>query len=427
MVTLSVKTQTEEQRLDRAAFTIFSHDKYTEIAGTLMIGDRSIDDNISTACTDGLNEKYGREMVSKLTDPELRYVILHENRHKIYKHMDIYEDIWKEDHRLANMAMDYIINLEISDENKDGFATMPTGEYQGLYDEQYRGMTVMQVYDTLRKQSPTQPPNGPGGDERGTGKPLTGTGQPQPGRPGDGNGNDNGNGFDEHDFDGASAIDEATKQAKGTEIDQVLRQGAIAAGKLGSGGAIGSIKELLEPQVDWREVLREFVQQTCAGKDFGTWSKPNRRYIGSGIYMPSTLSEKVEELVLASDTSGSVFCHIDKFLSEIVGICNSVRPEKVRLLYWDTKIKGDESYELERIDDLTKSTTPKGGGGTRVSIVPPYMREQGIRPQAVIVFTDGEIAGRLDGWDCPVLWCVLDNKNFKTETGRILHIETKNI
>ena len=420
MVTLSVKTQTEEQRLDRAAFTIFSHDKYTEIAGTLMIGDRSIDDNISTACTDGLNEKYGREMVSKLTDPELRYVILHENRHKIYKHMDIYDDIWKEDPRLANMAMDYIINLEISDENKDGFATMPTGDYQGLYDEQYRGMTVMQVYDTLRKQSPTQPPNGPGGSQGGAGKPSAGTGQPQSGPA-------ESNGFDEHDFDGASAIDEATKQAKGTEIDQVLRQGAIAAGKLGSGGAIGSIKELLEPQVDWREVLREFVQQTCAGKDFGTWSKPNRRYIGSGIYMPSTLSEKVEELVLASDTSGSVLRHIDKFLSEMAGICNSVRPEKVRLLYWDTKIKGDESYELERIDDLTKSTKPLGGGGTRVSCVPPYMREQGIRPQAVIVFTDGYIDGRLDGWDCPVLWCVLDNKRFDTDTGRILHIETKNI
>ena len=144
------------------------------------------------------------------------------------------------------------------------------------------------------------------------------------------------------------------------EIDQALRQGAIAAGKLGTGGELGSIKDLLEPQIDWREVLREFVQQTCAGKDFGTWSKPNRRYIGAGIYMPSTLSEKVEELVIAADTSGSVYYYIDKFLSEIVGICNSVRPDKVRLLYWDTQVAGDESYELDRIDDLAKTTKPRG-------------------------------------------------------------------
>ena len=55
------------------------------------------------------------------------------------------------------------------------------------------------------------------------------------------------------------------------------------------------------------------------------------------------------------------------------------------------------------------------------------MREQGIRPQAVIVFTDGYISGRLDGWDCPVLWCVLDNKGFDTDTGGILHIDSTKI
>ena len=412
MVTLSVKAQTEEQRLDRAAFAIFSHDRYTEIAGTLLIGDKSIVGDIPTAMTDGLNERYSRTMVSEISDPELRFVMLHENRHKIYKHMDVYDDIWAENPVLTNMSLDFVINIEITDENKDGFATMPTGKYAGLYDEKYRGMTVMQVYDSLKSQ-------GKGGNG-GSGKPSAGTGQPQSG-PGESSG------FDEHDFEGAKGIDEATKESVGAEIDQALRQGAIAAGKLGSGGAIGSIGDLLEPQIDWREVLREFVQQTCAGKDFGTWSRPNRRYIGAGIYMPSTLSEKVEELVLAGDTSGSVLRHMDKFLSEMVGICNSVKPDRVRLLYWDTLIKGDESYELDRIDDLTKSTKPRGGGGTRVSIVPAYMREQGIRPQAVIVFTDGYIDGRLDGWNCPVLWCVLDNKGFDTDTGRILHIDSTKI
>jgi len=412
MVTLSVKAQTEEQRLDRAAFTIFSHERYTEIAGTLLVGDKSIGDDLPTAMTDGLNERYSRTMVSEITDPELRFVMLHENRHKIYKHMDVYENIWAEDPKLTNMSLDFVINLEISDENRDGFATMPTGKYAGLYDEKYRGMTVIQVYDSLKSQGK--------GSNGGSSKPSTGTEQPQSG-PGESNG------FDEHDFEGAKAIDEATKESVGTEIDQALRQGAIAAGKLGSGGAMGSIGELLEPQIDWLEALREFAYQTCAGKDFGTWAKPNRRYIGAGIYMPSTLSEKVEELVIASDTSGSVYRHIDKFLSEIVGICKSVRPEKVRLLYWDTEVAGDESYEIERIDDLVKTTKPRGGGGTRVSCVPTYMRGQGIRPQAVIVFTDGYIDGRLNGWDCPVLWCVLNNKGFDTDTGRILHIDNTKI
>ena len=64
--------------------------------------------------------------------------------------------------------------------------------------------------------------------------------------------------------------------------------------------------DLLKTQVDWREVLREFVTTTCVGNDYSTWSRPNRRLLGQDIYLPSGISEKVEDLVVAVDTSYSV-------------------------------------------------------------------------------------------------------------------------
>jgi predicted metal-dependent peptidase len=118
------------------------------------------------------------------------------------------------------------------------------------------------------------------------------------------------------------------------DIDEAVRQGALIASKLGSGG-VRNLEDLLQPQVDWREVLREFVQNTCAGSDYSTWKRPNRRYMGAGIYMPSGVSDKVGELVIAIDTSGSIGGkELTAFLSEVTSICETVNPDKVRLLYW---------------------------------------------------------------------------------------------
>jgi predicted metal-dependent peptidase len=406
---------TPQQRLDKAVIGIWENPKYTSIAGTMMVGERSVSNTIPTACTNGRDELYGEQLIEALTDPELRFVILHENRHKIYRHMKVYEELWKANPNMANKAMDYVINLEILSENTDGFAKMPTGDYAGLLDERFRGKTVQEVFDTLEKES-DDPDNNSGTNGQPTDSSVSGT-------TGDQN---TAVGFDEHDFEGAGELTEAEEKEIELEIDQALRQGQIAAGKLGASGGL-DLDKLLEPKIDWRDILREFVQSTCAGKDFSTWSKPNRRYIGSNIYMPSTLSEQVRELVLAVDTSGSVVHCIKYFLSEIVGICKAVRPERIRLIYWDHMVQKEEVYSTLDLEELPKSTSPKGGGGTQIEPVCGYLKNNHIEPQAVIVFTDGYLAGSWGKWNHPVLWCVLDNKDAKPDNGRVLHINSTDV
>ena len=233
--------------------------------------------------------------------------------------------------------------------------------------------------------------------------------------------------FDAHDWEGAQEMTADEQRDLAREIDEAVRQGALVAGKMGSGGD-RDLEALLEPQVDWREVLREFVQTTCTGSDYSTWRKPKRRLLGQGIYMPSTYSEQVGELVVAIDTSGSIGQdEITAFLSEVKGICDTVHPDKVRLLYWDTEICRDETYDTHELDTLVQSTKPKGGGGTDVECVTEYIREENINAQACIVITDGDLYSGWGQWTMPVLWCVIDNKLRVPDVGKCVHIKSRDM
>jgi predicted metal-dependent peptidase len=390
---------TAEQRLEKAVIAIMANSKYVALAGVMMIGRRSIDDTVPTACTNGRDEMYGRAFVESLNDKELRFLVLHEVYHKLYRHLTTWRWMYDEHQQAANMACDYVINVKLVDDNTDGFATMTGPLEMGCLDDKYRGWDSAMVYADLKKQA-----QGGGG------------GQGQPGQ-----------GFDEHDWDGAKEMSAEEKQALARDIDEAVRQGALAAGKMGSGGE-RLFDELLQPQQDWREVLREFITATCTGKDYSTWKRPSRRYIGAGIYMPSGIREQIGEIVVAPDMSGSIGqAELTRMLSEVKSIADTVHPEAVRLLYWDTAICADERYEAHELDTLAQSTKPAGGGGTMVECVPEYMTAKQIKVQAAIVFTDGYLGGSWGQWDCPVLWVIVDNKNSNPPFGTTVHVTARDI
>ena len=391
------KQLTPEQRLHKATTDIVGRDEFVALAGVLMIGSKSVVDGLPTACTNGRDEMYGREFVDGLTDAEFRFVILHECFHKMYRHLSTWKHLWDKDRSKANQACDYAINVKLYDTEayRNGWISMPKG---GLLDEKYRGMDTKQIWDLLPE------------DEQG-------------GQGGNGTGNGSHGGFDEHDWEGAKEMsaEEAGELAK--EIDEALRQGAVLAGKVGSGGD-RLIGELLETKKNWKELLRDYVSATCAGKDYSTWRKPNRRYVGMDMLMPSSISESVGELVLAIDTSGSIGQReLNKFLTEVKGVCDQVHPSKVHIIYWDTEVCKHEIYMDKDVDDIVKSTKPAGGGGTMVECVPQFLNEHGIKPECVIVLTDGYLGGSWGQWSVPVLWCIQDNKHAKPTVGSVVHID----
>ena len=390
------KQLTTEQRLSKAVVDIMANDRYIALAGILMIGDRTIEDDVPTAMTNGRDERYGREFVDGLSDAGLRFLVLHESYHKLYRHLTTWRHLYMEDPELANNSADYVINIKIVDDNRDGFAVMPE---VGLLSDRFRGMDTAQVFNILKE----------GGEGQGQGQ---GQGQ---------------RGFDQHDWEGAQELSEQEQRDLARDVDEAIRQGALIAGKLGTGGD-RVLAELLKPQVDWREVMRDFISTTCSGSDYSTWQRPNRRYISAGVYMPSGISESIEGVVVAGDTSGSIGqAGLSVIISEAKSCFDTVHPDWVRMLYWDTEVCADEKYEQQDLDDFANTTKPAGGGGTNVECVPQYMTDRSIKAQAAIVITDGYLGGSWGNWDCPVLWVIIDNKNAKPNTGVVIHVNSREL
>jgi predicted metal-dependent peptidase len=419
---------TAEQRIERTHVQLMRDPNFCLFSGVFMVGKVSVSDKVLTACTDGRNVEYGRAFVERLNDKELGFLVIHEAMHKAYRHMMVWKKIAKENARLANAAMDYVINLQIKDYDPNGQTVqMPrdeNGNPMGLIDEQYRGMDTMQVYEILKKKCKD---NDKGSNGDGRGRPVRGEADDgQPDKPSGGQGDDFQE-FDEHDWEGASDLTKEEEQELGDEIDHALREGAILAGKM-KGKMPRGIEELLHPKVDWREALRDFVKAHTKGLDESTWRKPHRKYLGMDIIMPSTIGFKAERISIGTDTSGSIGGElIGRFLGETKLICDDVEPEIVDMMYWDSHVAKHEVYAGAEVGNLVNSTKPAGGGGTEPDCVPAYMLKHGIKPQCLVMLTDGCFFGHnTQKWEelgVPVLWCVVGNSEFKPKVGQAVCVE----
>lgn len=398
-----------EQRVQKAHIALMNDPKYALYSGIFMMGRTSVlDQGCPTAYTNGVDVRYGRKFVDKLSDNDLRGLILHENLHKAFRHLTVWEDLYKQDPKKANMACDYVINLMIYDSDPEGkFVSLPEG---GLLDEQYRGLDAGTVFRMLKQNK--------GG---GKGKGKSEKGNDDGTQSGDDGDDEEEGGFDEHGWDEARELSKEEKDKIAHDIDQALRQGALLAGKLGA-NVPREIADILESKVNWRDALRDFITAYCADKDVSTWRRPNRRWVDRDVYLPSAIGESVGRLVVAIDTSGSINDKvIGEFLSQVRHICTTVMPEAIDLIYWDTSVCQHEVYDRDAFDSLVTSTKPKGGGGTDPQCISDYIRAKKLQPEAIVVLTDGYVSSWGTHWTAPMLWGVT-TKGKQSNVGLTIYI-----
>lgn len=364
-------------RIKKAHIAIMQHKEFCAFAGILACGKVEVTTDVPTACTDGWNVKYNPEFIEQnmATDPELRLLVLHEAMHKAYRHMTVWKYLSKINHTLANVAMDHFVNLSLTDTDAgNGFLQMPKVGIQP--DPKYRGWNVLQIYTDLEDED-------------------------------EGNDGDGPDGFDEHDFDGPPGGDAPTDQEIEDEIGRAIRQGEMIRKQRskGAGGSDGMFGDLLAPKVDWRKALRDFITETCSGRDESSWARPNRRFLSDDVYMPSMMGTTLNELVVGFDTSGSVFgsSEMTRFVSEITTIIEQVKPSKIHVIYWDTAVAGHQTFEDGQF--AVQNLKPKGGGGTDGSVLFDYLRKKRITPDAIVQFTDGYV-GDWGTTDVPTLWAI---------------------
>lgn len=412
---------TAEQRIERAHVRLMQSPSFCLFSGVFMVGKVTVIDKPITARTNGRDVEYGRTFVDNLSDKELAFVVVHEAMHKSYRHLTVWSHL--PNRRVANYAMDYVINLQICDTDySEKEVSMPrdraTGQLIGLLDEKYRGMDTKQVYDLLIEESE----DGDDGDEDGDGDGDGGSG----GDGGDGQADRPSECLDEHDWEGAKNLSQEEKEELDREIDSALREGAILAGKM-NGDVPRGIDEILHPKIDWREALRDFIKMATKGGDESTWRRPNRRYLGNDIIMPSAQTLKAECFAVGIDVSGSTHSIMPRFMGELASICSEIPPEKLELMYWDSSVERHETYSGGEMETLLSTTRPVGGGGTDPDCVAHYMREKQMTPQCLIMLTDGYFfSHRADSWapiNVPILWCVVGNSSFEPTVGQVVSME----
>jgi predicted metal-dependent peptidase len=419
----------QEVRLKRAHIALMKHPETALYSGVMLMGKSEVSDESFTAYTDGVNKRYSKPFLETIDcEPKLRGLVLHENLHVALKQIPRGKDMFKEDSKIANMAADFVVNDIIFNikgtisGGNEAIVQLPEG---ALYDPFFHNWNMREVYNYIRKENP----------QRGKGKGSSSSspsddGNSNPSGGGKQNNDDKikvngkeydvgGDGFDEHDWENFQEMTPEEIKEVSDGIDKALREGGMLAGRMGA-KMPRVIGELLEPKIDWRDALRDFVSSAMKGKDEFTWRRMNKRQMANDIYMPSMENETIGELIVAIDTSGSIGgAELTEFATELASICDLVQPEAVRVLWWDTMVHGEQVFKPESFNNIASLLKPLGGGGTHVGSVATYIIEKKLNAECVIVFTDGYVEHDIQ-WNIvpPTLWMITQNKGLEVPCGK---------
>ena len=421
----------QEVRLKKAHIALMKHPETALYSGVMLMGKSEVSDDMFTAYTDGVNKRYSKPFLETIDcEPKLRGLVLHENLHVALKQIPRGKDMFKEDSKIANMAADFVVNDIIFNikgtisGGNEAIVALPEG---ALYDPFFHNWNMREVYNYIRKENP-QRGKGTGSSSDGH---EDGDGQnSSPSQGGKQNSNNKikangkeydmgGDGFDEHDWESFKDITPEELKELSDGIDKALREGGMLAGRMGA-KMPRAIGELLEPKIDWRDALRDFVSSAMKGKDEFTWRKMNKRQLANDMYLPSMENETIGEVIVAIDTSGSIGgAELTEFATELASICDLVQPDAVRVLWWDTMVHGEQVFKAESYGQIASLLKPLGGGGTHVGSVATYINEKKLNAECVIVFTDGYVEHDIE-WNIvpPTLWMITQNRGLEVPCGK---------
>jgi len=256
---------------------------------------------------------------------------------------------------------------------------------------------------------------GPADDGNATGEPgkgegESGAGDGDAGQPGDGESEPKSAGDPGGMGEVLDAADTpAEVAAEDAKWERNLRQAAMLAAKRGEapGHVAREVESADHPPQDWRETLRAFFDGGATTRE--TWSKPNRRFIGGGLYLPGRERDGINRAVIMIDTSGSVTYYpgaLEAIKVETQAVLDEGIVDEVVVLYGDTRVTRVDTYRNG--DEI--EFDPRGGGGTTMKPMFDYVANEVDNPSMIIAFTDLEIEPEAElGPEptIPVLWAAV--------------------
>ena len=385
---------------------LLRHPFFGNMATRLIIKEAS--DWCPTAATDGRHLFYSVPFFAKMTNKEVEFVIAHEILHCVYDHMTRRED---RDPQIHNIAADYIVNNTLV---RDNIGTKPA-DIPIFQDFKYDGKTSEEVYDDIYKKY----------DE----EELKQLGQL----------------LDEHiDWDKDSQDNQKAPSKKGKKkgegqpsyskeelkkIRDEIKESMMGAAQAAGAGKVPAeiermIKELTEPKMNWREILRQQIQSTI--KNDYTYIRPSRKGWHTGAVLPGINYDETIDICIGIDMSGSIGNdQAADFLGEVQGIMSEYQDYNIKVWCFDTKVYNEQDFTADNGNELSQYQL-MGGGGTDFNANWEYMKEQDITPKRFIMFTDGY---PWDSWGdadyCDTIFVIHSHhdKNLQAPFGITTHYE----
>jgi len=329
-----------------------------------------------TLATDGRYFYYNRNFVDALSDGEIVFGVGHEVLHCVYDHFDVARR-GNRDPRLWNIANDYVINADLIDAKVGEEIKL----VQICFDWKYRGMISEEIYDDLFKQAEEE---GRVIEVESFDMHLDREEGDDEGAQGQG-GEANSEGGDKN---GPAKYTAEEKEQISQEFKNATMQAAKAAGAGNlPGGVKRALDHLLNPQLDWRQLIAMQIQSVIRS-DY-TMMNPSRKGLNEGFYLPGMDRETTIDVAISMDVSGSIYDEMLRdFLSEVKGIMDQYNDFRIHLFCFDTEVHNPVTFTPHNMEEFLEYDI-QGGGGTEFDCVFDYMKEAGIVPKKHIMFTDG--------------------------------------
>lgn len=357
-----------------------------------------------TACTDGKRVYFDIAFLASLSENERKFVLAHELWHCVMLHFARRQT---REIELFNIATDMEVNQIVK---KDGFiapSKLVWPKSYGLPDDR----SAEEYYELLLKMAKSKKSGNANGDGGCNGF----SGQ-----------------FDKHMFEGdmfepangMTATDKYGEKGEDEEFQpnvskdavEKMRENVISSAMQAAKSDIyrgklpahiqGIVDELRKPEIRWQEVLAQFVTRTIGEKR--TWTRPNRRFISSRMYLPSSYGDKLR-VAVGIDTSGSCVDSLPKFLGELNSLVKTFGNYELTIIQCDTKVDKVDVYdECNPLDLEHQKFEASGYGGTTLHPIFDYIALNNVEADAIVIFTDGciEHFPKADAPDIPTLWAI---------------------
>jgi predicted metal-dependent peptidase len=393
---------------------LLRHPFFGNMATRLTI--KAADDWCPTAAVDGRNLYYNTQFFNAMDNKEIEFVIAHEILHCVFDHLE--RRTWQGrnlDAMLSNIAQDYVVNNVLV---RDRIGTKPK-IVECYQDFKYENWTSEEVYEDLFEKYDEEQLQALGEllDEHLDWNEGEGEGDNSAEDGKDGNGN---------------AVSKKKPSYSKDDLkkirDEIKENMISAAQTAGAGntpaGVMRMIKELTEPKMNWRELLRMQIQSTIK-HDF-TFARPNRKGWHTGAILPGQNFQDTIDIAIGIDMSGSIGNkQAEDFLGEVKGIMEEYQDYKIKIWCFDTAVYNEDDFSSDDGRDLMEYEI-KGGGGTDFMANWTYMKENDIQPRKFIMFTDGYA---WDSWGdpdyCDTIFVIHSHhdKNVQAPFGQTAHYD----